>query len=133
MYGPKRILLVDDNRDEVDLALLALQRVSRNLVVATADNGQAALDMILNVQKRPDLVLLDLNLPMLSGLEVLRQARASGPARQLPIVMLTTSQDPRDEAHAVQAGCDGFFIKPLSFQESISLLRGVLDRWLADR
>jgi CheY-like chemotaxis protein len=130
VQGGFRILLVDDNPDEIDLARLALGQLDWPLEIETAINGSQAVDMIVGAVRRLDLVLLDLNLPLLSGLDVLKRVRAVFPRGSLPIIILTTSQDPKERARAIALECDEFHVKPLSYEKSVALFRDLLARWL---
>ncbi|MBL8512244.1 MAG: response regulator [Betaproteobacteria bacterium] len=123
-----RLLLVDDNPDDIQLATLALQRVNRPLQMEVLTDGQAAVEAILH--QNPDLVIMDLNLPLLNGLEILKKVRPMYPPGTLPMIVLTTSNAEKDLLRAQALGCDEFHVKPLSFHEFVRLLEGILDRWL---
>ena len=118
------ILLVEDNPDDVALTLHAFKQ-SRfaNRVQVVAD-GEEALDYVFcrgkyssfRPAERPQVILLDLNLPKLSGLEVLRRVKADERTRQIPVVILTVSQMFNDFAECERLGAETYIIKPLNFQ-----------------
>jgi two-component system response regulator len=130
--GP--ILLIEDNPDDVKLTVRALQQNNiRNAIVVAAD-GQEALDHLQPpagaVGLRPALILLDINLPKLSGLDVLRQIRADPGTRPLPVVVLTTSNEERDIVESYRLGANSYIRKPVVFSDFVEAARLVGIYWL---
>lgn len=131
--GP--ILLVEDNPDDVELTLRALRReeVTRDVVVAR--DGAEAL-RLLGVSGGgegalvPALVLLDVRLPKIGGLEVLRAIRAEPRTQHVPVVMLTSSEEQSDLRAAYGGGVNSFLVKPVSFFEFIEVARQLGVYWL---
>ena len=133
MSDPVEILLVEDNLHEAELAIRALKKHHlANKLVHVAD-GQEALDFLFgtgayegrDVQHQPKVVLLDLKLPKVDGIEVLRRLRADARTRLLPIVMLTSSREDRDVLESYQLGVNSYIVKPVdfdSFSEEVSRL-----------
>ncbi len=115
------ILIVDDEPTIVEVVGLYLQR--EGFQVRTAANGNAALQAI--EQQRPDLVVLDLMLPGLNGLEVTRRLRASG---ELPIIMLTARTEEADRVVGLELGADDYVTKPFSARELVARVKAVLRR-----
>ena len=115
------ILLVEDNPDDVFMTRRAFSRhpVAAEMVVAR--DGQEALDLLLppdgGQPLQPALVLLDLNMPRVGGLEVLRALRADARTEFLPVVMLTTSELDEDRLHAYRGGANAFVRKPVQFED----------------
>ncbi len=119
----KIILLVEDNPSDVGLTqrALAKSRVANELVVA--EDGQEALDYLFgagahagrDVTEMPALVLLDLKLPKVDGLQVLRQIRADDRTSRLPVVILTTSREEQDVAQSYDLGANSYIRKPVDF------------------
>ena len=117
------ILLIEDNPDDVELTLRAFRAARLMNRVHTVKDGEAAIEFLFPANgqtaawapPRPLLVLLDLNLPGLSGLEVLRQIRSDPRTAQLPVVVLTVSKDSQDMAECRQLGCRDYLIKPVDF------------------
>ncbi len=114
----KRILLVEDNPDDVDLTLRALDRAKITNEVLIAHDGAEALDALgQREDPLPGLVLLDLKLPKLDGLEVLRQIRADERTRYLPVVILTSSTEQEDIINGYRNGANAYVRKPVKFSE----------------
>ena len=119
-----RVLIVEDERDIRDLILLHLQRDGYQ--VTTAGSGE---DGLLQVkQSPPDLILLDLMLPGMSGLEVCRRLRQEPTTATLPILMLTAKADEVDRVVGLELGADDYVVKPFSPKELVARVRAVLRR-----
>lgn len=116
----KKVLYVDDSEEMIELVQLVLARSGYELLTLT-DSEQTA-DAIL--QKKPDLLLLDINMPNMDGVEVTRQLRQQG--FNNPIIMFTASASERDKEKAYQAGCDEYIVKDLDMKG----LEPVLDSFL---
>ncbi len=111
------ILLVEDNSDDEELTVLAL-RAQTVATVAVARDGQEAIDYLLNEGKDPPrLVLLDLKLPKMDGLEVLRRIREDERICLTPVVILTSSLAPNDVAASYRLGANSYVRKPVDFDE----------------
>ena len=108
---PPRLLVVDDN--EMNRDLLSRRLVKKQFEVATADDGQQALDQV--AATHFDLVLLDIMMPGIDGLEVLRRLRATHSATDLPIIMVTAKDGSQDMVEALSAGANDYVTKPLDF------------------
>lgn len=132
------ILLVEDNQDDIDLTLRALRMHNLANEVVIVRDGAEALDFLFgrgdfderNPVHLPQLVLLDINLPKLSGLEVLKQVRNNDATRLLPIVMLTTSKQDRDVLDSYLNGANSYVQKPVSFTEFTDAVRQLGIYWL---
>src|SRR5438552_7410277 len=109
----KVILLVEDNATDEVLTTRALQKSSVPVSVLVARDGEEALARLLSPEPAtlPDLVLLDLKLPKVSGLDVLQRLRAAPRTRTLPVVVLTSSTKDEDVAAAYRSGCNGYLSK----------------------
>jgi two-component system, response regulator len=130
----KPILLVDDNPDDVTFTLRAFKKNSITNEIVVAVDGEQALQMLLPEDEaqpfRPALVLLDLKLPKVDGLEVLRRIRADPRTQSLPIVVLTTSSEDADIARSYQLGANSFVRKPVVFSEFLSAANVLGVYWL---
>ena len=119
MNSTKVILLIEDNPSDADLTRRALEksRITNELVVA--EDGEAALEYLCRegLHELPALALLDLNLPKLSGLEVLRRVRADARTRRLPVVILTSSKEEQDLATGYDLGVNSYIRKPVDFRQ----------------
>jgi two-component system response regulator len=134
----KLILLVEDNASDEKLALLAFQRCGVPCEIAVVRDGADALDYLFGTgayrdrdpAARPALVLLDLKLPRISGLEVLRRVRASPETRLLPIVILTASREDEDLIRGYSLGANAYLRKPVDFVEFAESARALALFWL---
>jgi two-component system, response regulator len=129
----RKILLVEDNPSDVDLTRRALDKhhIANQLIVA--EDGQEALDMLLGVgtaEDLPALVLLDLKLPKVSGLEVLKDIRADKRTRRIPVVILTTSKQEEDVAMSYDQGANSYIRKPVDFEHFAEAVRHLGLYWL---
>ena len=122
---------MEDNADDEALTVRALRKLDPACVVDIARDGQQAVDY-LNAEDvaRPDLILLDLKLPKLNGIEVLRVARANEKMRTVPTVMLTSSDEPTDLMGSYEAGASGFVRKPVGYEEYVDVVRALGRFWL---
>ena len=118
------ILLVEDNEKNRKLAHDVL--VHQGYRVADAESGEHALQLAR--QERPDLVLMDIHLPGIDGIEALRQLRAGAATATIPIVAVTASAMTQDRQKILAAGFDGYQAKPISVRPFLDLVREVLDR-----
>jgi two-component system response regulator len=127
------ILLVEDNPSDIQLTqrAFAKSKIANSLVVA--EDGPAALDYLRGAagQELPAVVLLDLNLPRVSGLDVLREIRANARTRLLPVVILTTSKEEQDMIESYKLGANSYIRKPVSFMEFSGAVAQLGVYWLA--
>jgi two-component system response regulator len=127
------ILLVEDNPDDVALTIRALRRSNIQNELVVAGDGEEALRRILGGETgtaSPALVLLDINLPKINGLDVLRAIRADERARCLPVVVLTTSSEERDIVESYQLGANSYVRKPIVFEDFLEAVRVLGLYWL---
>jgi len=125
MMPDKIILLVEDNADDEKLTIRALRKNNIANEVVVARNGVEALDFLFgtgdyagrNLSVMPQVVLLDLKLPKLDGLEVLRRVRADDRTKLLPIVILTSSNEEADRIHGYGLGANSYVRKPVDFNQ----------------
>jgi CheY-like chemotaxis protein len=110
-----RILLIEDNSRDVELVQLALEESAIDHTLHVETDGEAALRHLKDYSPRPDLVLLDLNIPKYNGLEVLKEIRKNPRLRALPVIILTNSNSQEDVRKAYATGCNAYIRKPLGF------------------
>lgn len=130
MRSDKPILLVED--DEVDV--LTVRRALRDLEVENdlmvASDGEVALEMLRDPETpRPGLVLLDLNMPRMNGLEFLRAAREEGLVRVIPVVVLTTSRQDQDIFQGFDLNVAGYMIKPVDYRKFLEVMQAIDQYW----
>jgi len=133
----KSILLVEDNIDDEILTLRALKKNNIANSVTVVRDGEEALDYLSGTGKYlgqdtplPEVVLLDLNLPKISGIEVLQRIRQHKRTRLLPVVVLTTSNEEEDKINSYQYGANSYVRKPVSFEQFIEAIRQLEMYWL---
>lgn len=132
------ILLVEDNPDDEALTLHAFQQQHLANRVVVARDGVQALDYLFgrgahagrDLARAPAVVLLDLKLPRVDGLEVLRQVRANERTRFQPVVVLTSSAEERDVVESYRLGCNSYVRKPVDFDEFVGAARQLGLYWL---
>ncbi len=125
-----RILLVEDSLADVELTLEALQDAKVANDVTVVRDGAAALDHLRAGADTPDLVILDLNLPCLSGHEVLAAMQADDSMRRIPVAVLTTSSAESDVAKTYDLGANCFLTKPVEIEQFINVVRSIDNFWL---
>ena len=136
--APKVILLVEDNPDDEALTLRALARNGIRHEVQVVRDGVEALDYLFgrgafagrDTRQQPAVTLLDLKLPRLDGLEVLRQLRANDATRFLPVVILTSSKEDQDLVQGYGLGANSYIRKPVDFVQFTEAVRQVGSYWL---
>jgi two-component system response regulator len=134
----KSILLVEDNPDDVKLTLHALKKCNIANQVVVSGDGAEALDYLFgtgahagrDLSDLPAVVLLDLKLPKIDGLEVLRRMRADPRARRLPVVVLTSSKEEQDIVASYDLGANSYIRKPVDFDQFIEAVRQLGLYWL---
>ena len=130
----KPIMLIEDNPDDRDLTIRALKKNNVLNPVIVASNGAEALAMLLGddqlEQGNPALILLDLKLPKVDGLEVLRRIRADERTRAVPVLVLTSSKEEEDLRTAYQLGANAYIRKPVAFSEFSEAIHTIGLFWL---
>ncbi len=124
-----KILLVEDNIIEILKVKRAIENLGMNHEVLEAENGEIALDSIKQEEINPDIVLLDLNMPKMNGLEFLAIVRNDESMRHLPIIILSTSNNNRDLMEAYKLGVSGYILKPLKYDDYVKKIEYTLQYW----
>lgn len=135
---PVEILLVEDNPDDEELTLMALARYNIGNRIHVVRDGEEALEFIFtrgryagrNGQQHPKLVLLDIKLPLVDGLEVLRQIKSDPSTRRIPVVLLTSSREESDIVAGYENGTNSYIVKPVDFTQFGEAMRTVGMYWL---
>lgn len=134
----KKILLVEDNLDDVALTLRALKKNKILNEVIVANDGVEALDYVFgtgkyagrNLDDLPSVILLDLKLPRIDGLEVLRRIRADESTKMVPVVILTSSKEEHDLVAGYTLGCNSYIRKPIDFDQFLEAVKQLGMYWL---
>ena len=138
MQKHKVILLVEDNPVDEELTIRAFERNNIKNTIVVAHDGVEALDYMFgtgkhenrNTDEKPQLVLLDLKLPKVDGLEVLKKIRESDSTKHTPVVVLTSSKEQRDIVQAYDLGTNAYVQKPIDFNEFVSAVQQLGLFWL---
>jgi CheY-like chemotaxis protein len=130
------ILLVEDDPDDVQLTEIALYDAMVPNQLAVVEDGSQALQYLRREppyerSRKPDLILLDLNLPRLDGREVLKVIKSDPELRMIPVVVLTTSSDEADVRSSYQHFANSFITKPVDFEEFRRAIKAIEDYWLS--
>ena len=133
----RKILLVEDNADDVELTLAALEgnRVANEVVVVR--DGEEALDYLYRRGAHadrhtddPGLILLDLKMPKVDGVEVLRQVKHDPALRSIPVVMLTSSREEQDLVNSYNLGVNAYVVKPVVFEDFVKAVKVLGQFWV---
>jgi CheY-like chemotaxis protein len=130
MSGLGRILLVEDDPKDVELTLTALDEYKLANEVVVAGDGEEALDYLhcrgrfaTRAKENPAVLLLDLKLPKVDGLEVLQQIKSDPKLKLIPVVVLTSSREERDMVSSYQLGVNAYVVKPVDFHEFVNAIK----------
>ena len=125
-----RVLLVEDDPKDVDLTMTALEDYNLSNEVVVASDGQEALDYLYHRGKfqmrsgeNPAVLLLDLKLPKVSGLEILQRIKADENLKMIPVVVLTSSREEKDMVRSYQLGVNAYVVKPVDFHEFVNAIK----------
>jgi two-component system response regulator len=138
MDEPVEILLVEDNPNDVELTLHAFKRQHLSNYIYVVRDGAEALEFIFctgayahrQIEDRPKLILLDLKLPKVDGLEVLQRIKSDPQTRTLPVVVLTSSREERDLVESYRLGVNSYITKPVDFDQFTEAVRHLGMYWL---
>jgi CheY-like chemotaxis protein len=138
LHQPFDILLVEDNPADVEITIEAFRRSHKGNRVFVCRDGEEALDFLFQRGKftragsapRPDLILLDLNLPKKNGTEVLEQVKTNLGMKDIPVVMLTTSDRDEDVSQCYKVGANSYLTKPVQFDDCLKLVEDIQQYWL---
>lgn len=135
---PVEILLVEDNPNDIELTLHAFKKSNLSNPIHVVRDGAEALEFVFGsdaaaprpMGNRPKVILLDLKLPKVDGLEVLRRVKADPHTRTIPVVVLTSSREERDIVESYKLGANSYIVKPLDFQQFTNAVRDLGLYWL---
>jgi two-component system, chemotaxis family, response regulator Rcp1 len=131
---PIRVLLVEDDPADVRLTLEAMKESKLHAEMDIVNNGVEALSFLHNqlgyaYAKRPDLILLDLNMPKMNGRELLARIKADSQLKRIPVVILTTSSADQDVLHAYNLGANCYITKPVDLEQFTRVVLSIEDFW----
>ena len=124
------VFLVDDDEDDRFLIKQVFRQYSPECKLKDLANGEELLSALTEAPELPSLVLLDLNMPLMGGMEALGRIRQNAIYNDVPVVILTTSDHPQDQQQAAQLGANGFLTKPVSIEAMNQLVLQVKKEWL---
>lgn len=123
----KRLLLIDDDEDDRSFFLEALSSIDPEISCTTAENGQDALDKLLSENPRPEVIFLDLNMPLMNGRQFLEEVRKNKQIPNIPVVILSTSSDVETKRQTSRLGAKYFITKPDKLSAWETMLKEFLD------
>lgn len=119
----KIILLADDDRDDIEMFCEALEMVNENVICECAENGDQAWRMLNDNNEKPQLIFLDINMPIMNGWECLKLIKKDENYQDIPVIMISTSSHKNDMETASKLGALGYFVKPNDFNDLKSMLK----------
>jgi CheY-like chemotaxis protein len=126
----KPILLVEDDRVDAMTVKRALRDIQFDDALYHVENGEEALAFLRDPNKpRPAIILLDLNMPRMNGVEFLRIAKEDAKLRQIPVIILTTSVEDQDRISSFDLSVAGYMVKPVDYAQFVEIMRTVNDYW----
>lgn len=135
MMKPVHILLVEDNEGDVILTQEAFEESKIKTQISVVKNGSDALDFLFrrgefSMAERPDLILLDINIPIYSGHEVLKEIKSDDSLKKIPVIMLTTSSHPKDIHQAYEHHANSYVTKPIEMEDFLKAILKIEQFWL---
>lgn len=126
----KPILLVEDDRVDVMTILRALKEIHVANAVVNMEHGEAALDYLRDpASERPCIILLDLNMPIMNGIEFLHAIKHDAQLKRIPVIVLTTSEEQQDKVHSFDLGVAGYMAKPVDYRRFVEMMRSIDLYW----
>lgn len=134
---PIYLLLVEDNEDDIEITLRAFKKADININISVVNDGQATLDFLYNrtpyedkaTHPRPNVILLDINMPKLSGFDVLDQLKKDPDYKTIPVVILTSSKNEEDIVKSYNGGASSYIKKPVKYEDFENVTKTFLDYW----
>lgn len=132
------ILIVEDNPEDAEIALRALKKNKLANNVLVVEDGEEALDFVFKKGKyshdkrrcRPKIILLDLNLPKISGIEVLKELKRNNITKMIPVIVLTSSKEEQDMVESYEFGVNSYIVKPVDFDKFVQAVNDLGVYWL---
>lgn len=128
----KPILLVEDDHVDIMTIKRALKEIEVANPIVTCENGEDALAYLRDPSSaRPCIILLDLNMPIMNGVEFLKEAKADARIKAIPVIVLTTSEEQQDKVHTFNLGVAGYMAKPVDYRRFVDMMRSIDLYWSA--
>jgi response regulator RpfG family c-di-GMP phosphodiesterase len=123
------VLVIEDDLIEVMKLNRTIKTLDYNHNIIEAKNGEDALKKLKESDYRPDVILLDLNMPKMNGIEFLKQLKSDKVFKYIPIIILTTSKNQKDLLQCYEIGIAGYILKPLKYEDYVAKIQKTLDYW----
>ncbi|MFV2060114.1 MAG: response regulator [Gammaproteobacteria bacterium] len=136
----KYVLLVEDNEDDIELTLRAFKKYNHTTKIITVKNGEEALHYLINekfqhcknIPEMPDIILMDINMPKISGIELLKLIKENEKTKLIPVIMLTSSDEKDDIISSYALGASSYLRKPVDFHQFSALIKKVQLYWITN-
>ena len=130
MKGKKPILLVEDDRVDQITVKRALKDINVTNLLVVVNNGEEALEFLKDEKnEKPGIILLDLNMPKMNGLEFLKVAKQDNSLKRIPVVVLTTSKQDQDKIESFNLGVAGYMVKPVDYIQFVDVIKTINMYW----
>ncbi len=130
MVDSRTILLVDDDKVDVMTVKRAIKKLDIQNPLEVCANGEEALDFLRDAEKAsPGLILLDINMPRMNGIEFLRERERDDSLKKIPVIMLTSSREDQDRLDSFQHSIAGYMIKPVNFPQFLDMMETIKGYW----
>lgn len=130
MNSPLHVLMIEDNPGDIELVRAGFEVATLPIELQVITDGQEGHDYFNSDNPMPDIVLLDINLPKVSGIEILKKIRATACSENIPVVMLTSSDAEIDIARSYAEHANSFISKPVDFEKFMTVVKSIEDFWL---
>jgi CheY-like chemotaxis protein len=128
--GNKPILLVEDDQVDIMTIRRALKEIQVTNPVVCMENGEAALSHLHNPEnEKPCIILLDLNMPIMNGIEFLQLVKQNDQLKRFPVIVLTTSEEQQDKVNSFNLGVAGYMAKPVDYRKFVEMMRSIDLYW----
>lgn len=124
-----KILLIEDDTIEVMKFIKVIDTLNLKHQVMESRNGEEALEILENTKELPDIIVLDLNMPKVNGIEFLSSLKGNSNLKYIPTIILTTSNNPKDILECYKIGIAGYILKPLKYEDYVMGIKKVLEYW----
>ncbi|MBF6642192.1 response regulator [Flavobacterium sp. J49] len=124
-----KILLIEDDTIEVMKFIKVIETLGEKHQIIESKNGEEAMDILKITKQLPDIIVLDLNMPKVNGVEFLSSLKEDEILKYIPAIVLTTSYNPKDITECYKIGIAGYILKPLKYEDYVSRIKKVLEYW----